>query len=107
MPAAFSVGVDEEKDLLVARGCTIRCVHFVNADAGVRYVQLFDAGDVDDVTLGTTTPDYVVPMGSSATGTVPLAQGLVFTRGCVACATTTATGSTAVTSDAFVSIVFD
>ena len=107
MPAAFSATVDDGKDLLVARACVLKTLHYVNADAGLRYLQVFDAGDVDDVTLGTTAPYYVVPMGSSATSTIPFAGGLPLTHGCVVCATTTPTGSTAVTADAFVSVTFD
>ena len=107
MPAAFDTDTDESKDLLVARACVLKTLHFVNADAGVRYIQVFDADDIADVTLGTTAPYYVVPMGSSATGTIAFWGGLPLSTGCVVAATTTATGSTGVTADAFVSVTYD
>lgn len=107
MPAAFSAGVDEEKDVLVARGCVLKTLHFVNADAGLRYIQVFDAALAASVTLGTTPPTYVVPMGTSATGTIMFWGGLPLRSGCVVCATTTPTGNTPVTADAFVSVTFD
>lgn len=106
MPAAFSTSVDEGKDLLITAPSYLSVVHFLNADAGIRYLQLFDVDDVDDVTLGTTPPTYVIHMGSSAGGTVILPRGLRLDHGLVACATTTPSGSTGVTADAFVSVVW-
>jgi len=70
MPAAFFAGVDEGKDVLVAQPCVMSVMHFLNADASIRYIQLFDANDIADVTLGTTPPFYVCHMGVSAGGTV-------------------------------------
>lgn len=107
MPAAFSSSVDEGKDLLIAQPARLQVVHFLNGDAAIRYLQLFDANDVADVTLGTTPPSYVIHMGSSAGGTVILPMGLDLRLGLVACATTTPSGSTGVTADAFVSVVWN
>lgn len=107
MPAAFFAGVDEGKDVLVAQPCVMSVMHFLNSDASIRYIQLFDANDIADVTLGTTPPFYVCHMGVSAGGTVIFPRGLAFTTGIVACATTTPSGNTGVTADAFVSIVWD
>lgn len=107
MPAAFSSSVNGGKDLLIAQPCTLGLVHFLNGDAAIRYLQIFDADDVADVTLGTTAPTYVIHMGASAGGTVILPRGLGLRRGLVACATTLPSNSVAVTADAFVSVVWD
>lgn len=107
MPAAFSTGVDEQKDLLVAQPCVLGLVHFLNSDASIRYLQFFDADDIADVTLGTDPPFYVLHMGASAAGTVIIPRGLKFSEGVIVCATTTPSGNTPVTADAFVSIVWD
>lgn len=107
MPAGFSISVDESKDMLASRHCVLKTLHFVNADAGVRYLQCFASNNAAGITLGTTPPDMVIPMASSQTFTVQFGDGLAWSNGFIVCATTTATGSTPVTADAFVSITYD
>lgn len=107
MPAAFAANVDDTVQALETRHLRLRSVHFVNADADVRYIQFFDADDPMDVTIGTDDPFLVIPMGTSAVASVVISEGMTFTNGLVVGATTTADGATGVTADAFVSITYD
>lgn len=99
-PIYFTDG-DETVQNISAVPCSLHSIHLVNGDAGVRYVQIFDAA-AGDVTLGTTVPDMVIPMGSSATVHLTFYKSVGFKTACSFACTTTATGSTPVTVDTFV-----
>ena len=64
-----------------------------NTNAAMEYLQLFDVAGT--VTLGTTPPDWIVPIPSTNVGGVILVVGLNFANAIKVAATTTATGSTA------------
>lgn len=70
-----------------------------NPAAAICYVQFFDVANATTVTLGTTVPDYVVPVGSSVTGQsarlVMPPSGVNFTNGMKIAATTTYSGAVA------------
>ena len=86
--------------VLIQTGQTfISGVKVINATASTAYVQLFDAAAAADVTVGTTTPTWVVRSAASdpsADADIP-PHGLIFVNGVVAASTTTATGSSAAT----------
>ena len=66
-----------------------------NPAAAASYVQVFNATPAN-VTLGTTAPAIIIPMGTLATASFAFAdQGLTLPVAMSVAATTTATGSTA------------
>ena len=104
--SAFAVPVtaqtlDDAPGKLVQTGDTLLWgYHIANTVAAITYVQLFNAAALVDVTLGTTVPDAVLVLDTSAVGaeSFPVPFGLA--RGFVAFSTTTATGDTAAISHA-------
>lgn len=77
----------------------IASLAFLNTNASVSYIQVFDAATVGAVTLGTTPPKAVFGIPASGSITHDLGTlGLNFLNGIVAAATTTATGLTTVTT---------
>lgn len=82
-------------DILVAAGpCSLKGYHFLNTTAAVAYVQIFDAAAASDVTIGTTTPDFVLGIPASAGALMALGDGIKFTKGIVAASCTAVGGST-------------
>jgi len=71
--------------------------HIQNAAAAITYVQVFDAAAVGDVILGTTTPLFVIGIGSSVHASLTLETPIIFATGIVVFATTTPTGATGAT----------
>lgn len=77
------------------------------------FLQMFDAAATGDVTLGSTAPNYVLPIpdGTSATlvGAIDkeFPKGLQFDLGFVWAITTTATGSTGAASDCVLSASYN
>jgi hypothetical protein len=67
---------------------------FNNPNTGTAYIQIFDTTGA--VTLGTTTPTFVVPIPAGASANIEFTNGIAITNGIKAAATTTATGSTTV-----------
>ena len=64
-----------------------------NPDSAAAYLQIFDAADVSDVTLGTTPPTMVLGCGIGAPNTqVPANLSWDFDNGIVIAATATPTG---------------
>lgn len=63
-----------------------------NPNASVVYVQVFDAASV---TLGTTTPKYVIPLPAGAAANIEFSLGITHANAIKLAATTTPTGSTA------------
>lgn len=72
---------------------------FINANAAVEFVQLFNAASTSDVVLGTTPPDLVLAVttgvGSAVFTMLPEEDKITFDRGLVVACTTTETGSSA------------
>jgi hypothetical protein len=68
--------------------------HLFNTTSAIAYVQVFDAAAAADVTVGATTPTFVLGLPASGGATRALAKPLKFTLGIVVAATTAATGST-------------
>ena len=70
--------------------------HMINLDTTNNFVQFFDAAAASAVTVGTTTPTFV--LGLPASGGAVKVSDLVFTNGIVIAAATTATGNGAPTN---------
>lgn len=64
-----------------------------NTNASMEYVQVFDVAGT--VTLGTTPPDWIIPIPATNSGGLILIYGLDFVNAIKVAATTSATGSTA------------
>ena len=67
---------------------------FYNPDAVVAYIQIFNA-TAASVTLGTTTPTYVIAIPATSSRDIEISNGIEHTTAISYAATTTATGSTA------------
>lgn len=67
---------------------------FFNPNNTVAYIQVFDMTGA--VTLGTTSPTFVIPIPAGAAANVEFTIGIGLTNGIKVAATTTATGSTTV-----------
>jgi hypothetical protein len=65
-----------------------------NPNATVAYVQVWDIAS-GSVTVGTTTPTYVIPIPATTGANLEIRNGITHTAAITLCATTTATGSTA------------
>jgi hypothetical protein len=65
-----------------------------NPNASAVYIQVFDVASAS-VTLGTTTPTYVIPLPASAGANVEFRNGITHSTAITVAVTTTATGSTA------------
>lgn len=67
-----------------------------NASAAISYLQVFDAKQTADVTLGATTPNFVFPLQASVNNAIEVPpEGLACLNGIVVAVTTTATGAAA------------
>ena len=90
--------LDDDPGLLLKSGPThITSVSAHNTTAADAFVQMFNAAALGDVTLGSTTPDYVIPIAANATLTSDLS--LLFGSGCCVFATTAVGGSTGAAVD--------
>ncbi|HSX05665.1 MAG TPA: hypothetical protein VLF69_04310 [Candidatus Saccharimonadales bacterium] len=75
---------------------------FINLNSAPAYIQVFDTTSA--VTLGTTTPTFVIPLpanGTAANGVganLEMANGIAITNGIKVAATTTATGASTVST---------
>ncbi len=70
---------------------------FYNPNSTVIYIQVFNVAS-GSVTLGTTTPTYVVPIPAAAAANIEFANGIAHSTAITIAATTTATGSAAPTT---------
>lgn len=82
---------------------TVYCIHYMNANAAVSYLQIFDL-DADDVTVGTTAPTYVLmaPANSEVNFSPPVP--IEHSAGFTVASATTATGAS--NSAGYVTIVY-
>ena len=82
--------------VLVAAGPTVlKGISVVNTIAASQFIQLFNAGSVAAVTLGTTNPDYELQVSASSFGGRELTvDGGQFPTGLVIASTTGEKGAT-------------
>ena len=77
---------------------------FINLNATAAYIQVFNLATSGAVTLGTTTPTFVVPLPANSTAAngaganLELTNGIAMSTGIQVAATTTPTGATTVTT---------
>lgn len=97
-PKVFT-GLTNTKVLINGAACNFGGhLTIYNPNVTVAYIQVFDAATTAAVTLGSTAPTalIIVPAGSAAN--VEISNGVHMASGIVIAATTTATGSTAMSS---------
>ena len=98
--SSFTAAVDDSPGKLVATGPTlITGFNIKNNVAAVSYIQCFNAAALSDVNLGTTVPDYVIPVPTSGQVVLALTFPLYFSLGLCVFSTTTSTGSTGASQD--------
>lgn len=83
-----------DKTLLFGKACFLTSLKYINEDSAARFLQMFDAAAVADVTLGTTKPKWVMTAGANGGDDDAIGSGLKFDKGIVVAGTTTVTGST-------------
>lgn len=92
----FCGSLDDTPGALIQTGDTLLYgVYFANTVGGISYIQLFNKAAINEVTLGSTSPDIVFPVPTSGVIAVGFIKPIKFDKGLVAFSTTTATGSTA------------
>lgn len=72
--------------------------YYYNPNSSAAYIQVFDALQASDVTLGTTDPKGTFGVPATSAANVELTRGLKMQNGIVIAVTTTAKGSTAPTT---------
>lgn len=87
---------------------TLTYIDCFNTNSDPVFVQFFNVGSPDEVTLGTTTPRFSwgIPAGGGHDLPKDKIEAIDFGKGCVIAATTTADGSTAPTSGINVNIFY-
>ena len=101
----FATGVDESPLVLVASGpIGLASYSLYNNDSAQAFLQFFDAASIGAVTLGGTTPDYVLGMAATTSIQGEFFRPLMFTNGIVIGFATTATGNGATGSTCEVSL---
>ncbi len=99
-----NLALAETKAVVRAGSCLMFNIVLFNPDASASsYVQFFDALTAD-VTVGSTTPTFVIPVGPKGSGVLALNCPRAFRTGVVVACTATATGSGAPGTAAVVSL---
>lgn len=96
----FNAALDDDPGILVQTGNTLLTGYdILNNVAAASYVQCFNAAALGDVTLGTTTPDFVISNAASSRVAKSLTFPLYFPLGLCIFSTTTSTGATGASQD--------
>lgn len=70
-----------------------------NVTAADAFLLCYSAAAIGDVTVGTTDPDYIIPVGANAILDGGIEDGIAFTLGLCIASTTTTNGSTDAAQD--------
>lgn len=89
-----TMGWNGAATLVRGQPTSISSIMLHNEGAATRYIQMFDAAAVADVTLGTTAPSVSFVMTTDTNLSVTFEHPLDFGTGLVIAATTTARGAT-------------
>jgi hypothetical protein len=98
LPLPFSASVNATKQQIKGSAGQIYGWQILNTTSAIAYVQVFDKTSAN-VTVGTTAPDYVIPLPPSGGATIEISQGITHANGITAACTTTRTGSTGAACD--------
>jgi|SRR6185369_2438884 len=95
----FKAAVAATKTPVKATPCQLHGWQIVNQTAAEAFVQVFDKADAD-ISVGTTVPDYVIPLPASGGAVLPLNKvGFRHDIGLEIACTTTPTGSSGAACD--------
>ena len=106
----FTQSLTSTKAQVKGSAGTVYGITAVNNGSALAYIQVFNKLSAN-VTVGTTAPDYVVPVPAPSSGTAgaglreEYALGLAFGTGITVACTTTRTGSTSATCDVNVNYI--
>lgn len=79
---------------LISLGTTVLVLaSVINTIAAVQFLQIFDAVQASDVTLGTTNPDLELQVPASGAANLQLDKGVRFMKGIVIASTTAEKGA--------------
>lgn len=104
MPLPFSASLTNTKQQAKGSAGQVYGWQIMNNGSVPCYVQVFDKTSTN-VTVGTTTPDYVIPIPAPSSGTngagctIEVGLGIAHANGITLACTTTRTGSTSATVD--------
>ena len=86
---------------------TLQAIFFGNeANSAPSYLQIWDVATAAVVTVGTTPPNMIIDAPALLGNSLDFTLGVLFKNGVVIAATTTATGSTAPSSNCTVTLAF-
>jgi hypothetical protein len=94
LTTSYTAAQSSTKTAIVAVPATLYGWQINNPNAAVSYVQVFNKLTAN-VTVGTTTPDFVIGIAASGFASFSIPQGIDLSIGLVIAATTTIGGSTA------------
>lgn len=98
LDSCYSASVTGTKAQVSAVPLNIGAYHLLNNAAAITYVQVFYKLAAD-VTVGSTTPDVVIPLPASGGATLLFDEGWLTRGPLTLAATTTRTGSSTATVD--------
>lgn len=93
--AFYTAALSSTATLVSAKPRQLTGYNIANPNAATVYVQVFDAAATNAVTVGTTSPTFVLAVPGNGVLDGPQLGAVSFASGIVVAATTTATGSTA------------
>jgi len=111
-PAGLTKYINSDVDSVTGVKASAGTLHHIivdnTANAAVTYLKLWDVAS-GSVTLGTTSPDYVLKIPASVKRTIVFPEGLAFGTALSVAATTTGVlaGVTAPTSEVILTIVYE
>lgn len=101
----FSSQVSGTKTTVTAVPSRVLGYHLMNTTAAIAYVQVFDKLAAN-VTVGTTTPDFVIPLAANGSAILPIspkpANPISFSTGCVIACCTSRSNSTGAAVDVLI-----
>ena len=98
LPLPFSASVNATKQQVKGSAGQVYGWQILNTTSAIAYVQVFDKTSAN-VTVGTTAPDYVIPLPPNSGATLGIGQGVAHANGITIACTTTRTGSTGAVCD--------
>jgi hypothetical protein len=101
--ASVNDDLDDAPGILVKTGNTLLYGYELhNVASADTFIQCFDKAALSDVTLGSTTPDYVIPVAANGIRGKALTKPLIFVLGLCIFSTTTTAGSTGAACDTII-----
>ena len=101
--ASVNDDLDNDPGILVKTGNTLMYGYELHNVSGAdAFIQCFNAAALADVTLGTTAPDYVIPVAANGVRGKALSKPLLFPLGLCIFSTTATSGATGAACDTII-----